>query len=113
MTNVSVQSSSVAKQPSVRGVAHLLAPLDALAASSPSFFRQTGARFGIDGEHYELPRYLFPGPKGADAPIRIAIFAGIHGDEPEGVHAAIQFLKLLETKPEFAAGYAVSVYPIC
>jgi len=113
MTHVSVQSGSVAKQPAVRDIANLLAPLDALAASSPSFFRQTGASFEIDGELYELPRYLFLGPKGGDAPIRIAIFAGIHGDEPEGVHAAIQFLKLLDARPDFAAGYAISVYPIC
>lgn len=96
-----------------RSIANLLSPLDALVATSPSFVRQGGSTFEIDGESYELPRYLFLGPKGGDAPIRIAIFAGIHGDEPEGVHAAIQFLKLLETRPELAAGYALSVYPIC
>ncbi len=96
-----------------RSIADLLAPLDTLAAASPSFVREPSYSFDIDGERYELPRYLFLGPKGGDAPIRIAIFAGIHGDEPEGVHAAVQFLKLLETKPELAAGYALSVYPIC
>jgi protein MpaA len=108
-------SNSIAKKlsPSRRPIADLLAPLDALTASSPSFVRQTSNSFEIDGERYELPRYLFLGPKGGDAPIRIAIFAGIHGDEPEGVHAAIQFLKLLETRPELGTGYALSVYPIC
>ena len=109
-------SNPPAKKPSLsrRSIADLLAPLDALAATSPSFVRQSGSsHFEIDGERYELPRYLFIGPQGGDAPIRIAIFAGIHGDEPEGVHAAVQFLKLLETKPELAAGYALSVYPIC
>ncbi len=59
------------------------------------------------------PRYLFIGPQGGDTPIRIGIFAGIHGDEPEGVHALVQFIKLLEAKPEFAAGYALSIYPVC
>ena len=34
---------------------------------------------------YELPRYLFIGPKGGDDTIRVGLFAGIHGDEPEGV----------------------------
>ena len=62
---------------------------------------------------YTLPRYLFVGPKGGDTPIRIGIFAGIHGDEPEGVRAAVQFLKLLEAKPELATGYYLSVYPVC
>jgi len=60
-----------------------------------------------------LPRYLFVGPTGGDTPIRIGIFAGIHGDEPEGVRAVIQFLKLLEAKPDLAAGYYLSFYPVC
>jgi hypothetical protein len=29
------------------------------------------------------------------------------------VHGTVQFLKLLETRPDLAAGYALSVYPIC
>jgi protein MpaA len=108
-------SNPLAKNPSPsrRSITDLLAPLDALVAASPSFVRQTGSNFEIEGERYDLPRYLFLGPQGGDAPIRIAIFAGIHGDEPEGVHAAVQFLKLLELRPELAAGYALSVYPIC
>jgi predicted deacylase len=56
---------------------------------------------------------LFVGSKGGDTPIRIGIFAGIHGDEPEGVRAAVQFIKLLEAKPELAAGYYLSFYPVC
>src|ERR1700744_4020863 len=99
-----LSSNFIAKHPSRsrRSIADLLAPLDALVAASPSFVRQTGNSFEIAGEQYELPRYLFLGPQGGDAPIRIAIFAGIHGDEPEGVHAAVQFLKLLESRPELA-----------
>ena len=114
-TSVLHSNSTTANQPSPlrRSIADLLAPLDTLVATSPSFVRQTGNSFEIGDERYELPRYLFIGPKGGDAPLRIAVFAGIHGDEPEGTHAAVQFLKLLETRPELAAGYALSVYPIC
>ncbi len=65
------------------------------------------------GETYELPRYLFVGPRGGDTPIRVGIFAGIHGDEPEGVRAVVQFIKLLEAKPELATGYYLSFYPVC
>ena len=72
-----------------------------------------GAWFTCGGESYELPRYLFIGPKGGGDVIRLGLFAGIHGDEPEGVHALIQFLKLLEDKPELATGYCLSVYPVC
>ena len=66
-----------------------------------------------DGQNYVLPRYLFIGPKGGDDAIRVGLFAGIHGDEPEGVHALIQFLSLLGRKPELATGYCLFAYPVC
>lgn len=96
-----------------RSIAELLAPLEKIAASSANLVANHDARFEVNGESYELPRYLFVGPRGGDTPIRIGIFAGIHGDEPEGVHAVVQFIKLLEAKPELAAGYYLSIYPVC
>jgi len=96
-----------------RSVAEVLAPLDEIAAQSPNVVANHDARFEVNGESYGLPRYLFVGPRGGDTPIRIGIFAGIHGDETEGVHALVQFAKLLEAKPELATGYYLSLYPIC
>ena len=96
-----------------RSIGELLAPLDKIAATSPNLVANYEAHFESNGDRYELPRYLFVGPKGGDTPIRIGIFAGIHGDEPEGVHAIVQFIKLLEAKPELAAGYYLSFYPVC
>ena len=96
-----------------RSIAALVAPLDQIAIHSPNLVANYEAKFDADGETYELPRYLFVGPKGGDTPIRIGIFAGIHGDEPEGAHALVQFIKLLEAKPELAAGYYLSLYPVC
>ena len=96
-----------------RSIADLLAPLEKIAETSPNLVANHDARFEVNGESYELPRYLFVGPRGGDTPIRIGIFAGIHGDEPEGVHALIQFIKLLEAKPELATGYYLSFYPVC
>ena len=96
-----------------RSIAELLAPLEQIAANSPNLVANHDARFDVNGETYKLPRYLFVGPRGGDTPIRIGIFAGIHGDEPEGVHALVQFIKLLEARPELAAGYYLSFYPIC
>src|SRR3984885_4289014 len=95
-----------------RSIGELLAPLEKIAATSPNLVANHEAHFESSGERYELPRYLFVGPRGGDTPIRIGIFAGIHGDEPEGSHAIVQFIKLLEAKPEFAAGYCLSFYPI-
>ena len=96
-----------------RSIAELLAPLERIATNSSSLVANHDARFEVDGETYVLPRYLFVGPRGGDTPIRIGIFAGIHGDEPEGVHALVRFIQLLEAKPEIAAGYYLSFYPVC
>jgi hypothetical protein len=94
-------------------IARLLAPLDEIAANSPSLLVNRGAVFESDGKIYELPRYLYIGPRGGDTPLRLGIFAAIHGDEPEGARAIVQFLRVLEAKPELARGYCLSVYPIC
>jgi protein MpaA len=99
--------------PARRSIPELLAPLDQIAMGSASLVANHGAQFRNGGESYELPRYLFIGPKGGDDTIRLGIFAGIHGDEPEGVHALIQFLSMLERKPELATGYCLFIYPVC
>lgn len=97
----------------VRSVADLIAPLETLAAKSSSLVASHDLKFERDGETHVLPRYILLGPKGGDAPIRLGIFAGIHGDEPEGSRAAVLFLKLLELVPDLAAGYSITVYPVC
>jgi protein MpaA len=96
-----------------RSVIDALAPLESLAASSPNLIASRGGRFDIDDESYELPRYFFVGPGCGGDPIRIGLFAGIHGDEPEGVHGLVSFIRLLEEQPELAAGYCLFIYPIC
>lgn len=96
-----------------RSIDELLAPLDAIASNSTNLVANHDARFEIAGESHALPRYLFVGPRGGDTPIRVGIFAGIHGDEPEGVYALVQFIKLLEATPGLAAGYYLSFYPVC
>jgi len=104
---------SAAKAAARRPVAEWLAPLDRLAATTPSLVAKPLGRFEQDGERYEIPRYLFVGNRSGDAPIRIGIFAGIHGDEPEGVRALVQLAQLLESRPEAAAGYCLFLYPVC
>ncbi|HUE37102.1 MAG TPA: succinylglutamate desuccinylase/aspartoacylase family protein [Candidatus Acidoferrum sp.] len=96
-----------------RSIADFLAPLDTIAVQSSNIVVNHDAHFKIGGGTYELPRYLFVGPRGGDAPIHVGIFAGIHGDEPEGSHAIVQFIRLLEARPELATGYCLSFYPLC
>ena len=91
-----------------RSIETLLRPLRQQALLKPDFL---GA-FEVNGEKYSVPRFSFRGTNGAD-PIRIGIFAAIHGDEPAGALAIVQFLLDLAAHPSFAADYQIHAYPVC
>ncbi len=61
----------------------------------------------------EFPRFHFRGPRGGGDAVRIGLFAGIHGDEPAGVHALVRVLSQLHAAPDAATGYELFFYPIC
>ncbi len=84
----------------------VFAQWDALTTLSESLVALPTCRPGLKG-------YLFLGPKGGGEPLRIGVFAGIHGDEPEGVNAMMRLVTLLEAQPELARGYCLFLYPIC
>ena len=86
----------------------MLGPLRALPQLR---FEALGA-FESDGSSWSLPRFTFRGQHGGD-PIRIGIFAGIHGDEPAGTSALVEFLQLLVREPSLADDYLIHAYPIC
>ena len=115
MANHTIQAGPGAGSPELqrRSLPAVLKAVHDLAANSPNLVINSGATFEVDGERYELPRFLFIGPKGGGDPIRLGIFAGLHGDEPDGAHAVVEFIKLLEFQPELASGYCLSLYPIC
>ncbi len=82
------------------------------AGSDHLFYSEIGA-FRHSGEAYALPRFVFLGPGSDDEPVRIGVFAAIHGDEPETAHAAVEFLRRLLKEPDRARGYQIFVYPVC
>ena len=61
----------------------------------------------------QIPRFIFEGPRGGDEPIRIGIFAAIHGDEPATATGLLKFLDLLALSPQLARDFALYCYPIC
>ena len=63
--------------------------------------------------HGTIERFIFDGPHGGGDPIRIAFFAGIHGDEQAGSHAIVEFAKRLVRDPALAEGYQLYLYPVC
>jgi len=69
--------------------------------------------WGVSLDEYTLDQFLFVGPRGGGDYYRVAIFAGIHGDETAGVLAAVRFLQELARRPELARGYEVYLYPLC
>jgi hypothetical protein len=87
-------------------------PLGEIALHSASFIASEPGRFDLAGEVHQIPRYLFLGPKGGTEPLRIGIFAGLHGDEPAASFALLRFARLLEENPEIARGYYLFLYPV-
>lgn len=57
--------------------------------------------FEIDGKPCSIPRFVFRGSNSAD-PIGLGIFAAIHGDEPAGALALVNFLLDLAREPALA-----------
>ena len=65
-----------------------------------------------------IARKLFSGsavlPSRASPSIcNVALFATIHGDEPEGAVAMARLLERLARQPALASGYALFFYPLC
>jgi murein peptide amidase A len=93
-------------------LAALLAPLQAAAARSAELEAHTIGRVPAGDGHHALMRFRFRGPEAGHDPIRIGLFAGVHGDEPAGCAALVHFLLGLVAEPARAAGYDVLVYPV-
>jgi protein MpaA len=91
-----------------RSIPFLLEPLSELSGVR---FEPLGL-FQAGNRQYSLPRFTFCGPNGGD-PIRIGIFATIHGDEPAGALAAIKFLTDMVREPELAESFLLHIYPLC
>lgn len=105
------ETSAAPKEDAVDGV---LARLDALCQASEFFHRSPLEADGNTGHHHcGVALYRFPGPKGGGDPIKLAIFAGIHGDEAAGAHAVVRFVELLAKNPQLARGYDLHFYPVC
>lgn len=96
-----------------RSIQRLLDPLYRLAEKTPSLVVNQSPEFLKDGKAYSIPRFVFTGPKGNIDYLRIGIFAGIHGDEPEGALGLVEFLTELVQNPVLAKGYQVFAYPLC
>jgi hypothetical protein len=94
-------------------IQRLLEPLLDAAKNSEYLVGGSAGEFAVGHEVFQIPRFVFMGPKGGGDTIRLGIFAALHGDEPEGVEALVEFLQELQRAPETARGYHVYAYPVC
>jgi murein peptide amidase A len=90
----------------------LLAPLLALATAGRELTGGVARQFSAVGRNWDLTRFRFAGRHAGHEPIRLALFAGVHGDEPAGCAALVQFLADLARDPQRAAGYDLWIYPV-
>lgn len=68
--------------------------------------------FACEGRRYEIPRIRIAGAYAGHDPIRLGLFAGLHGDEPAGCHALVELAVALLAEPSRAAGYELFIYPV-
>jgi len=114
---LSVKRSTVAQDCSQdqesKSVFGLIEALRQEAEGSEHLHYSEIGKFQHGGQTYALPRFFFLGPGPFDEPVRIGIFAAIHGDEPETAYAALEFIRRLLQEPERARGYQIYIYPVC
>jgi len=91
-----------------RSMQRFLQPLLGTAGVQADFL----GSFDVGRKKYSLPRFAFQGPNSSD-PIRIGVFAAIHGDEPAGALAAVRFLLDVASNPALAENFHLQIYPIC
>jgi hypothetical protein len=64
-----------------------------------------------DAGRYWMPRLIFTRP-GEKPEMKIGIFAGIHGDEPAGILALCDFVRVVEELAVRVRGFELHVYPL-
>jgi murein peptide amidase A len=110
---IAVPSSADAVRAQQNSIQRLLKPLLDLAENSDYLIAGSVGEFLVGDNLFQIPRFTFIGPTGGGDTIRLGVFAAIHGDEPEGSEAVIEFLEKLEENPRLARGYHLYVYPVC
>lgn len=89
----------------------LLAGFRKLSVRSPELLGSLLGEVGRAGERGPLERYTWNGPRGGGDRLKIGLFAGIHGDEPAGGWALLDFAAALLAQPELGEGFEFVFYP--
>jgi hypothetical protein len=96
-----------------RELRKLLLPLLLEVATSPYLIADSIGMWRIGEERFWMPRFIFQRTQQTKHRIKVGIFAGIHGDEPEAVLGLVDLVRALNTRPEVARDYHLFIYPVC
>jgi len=102
---------ALSDQPNV--TQRFLKPLLDAVENSEYLLGGSVGQFTVEHNLFQIPRFIFMGPTGGGDTIRLGIFAGLHGDDPAGAEAIVEFLRELELAPQAARGCHIYAYPIC
>ncbi|MDZ4815408.1 MAG: succinylglutamate desuccinylase/aspartoacylase family protein [Verrucomicrobiota bacterium] len=87
--------------------------IESLCASTPWLGKGSAGSFSFEGKTYDIPRYTFVGPDSHVDPMRVGLFATLHGDEPEALSGLVEWVNELAIDPSPAKGYQLYLYPVC
>lgn len=100
--------------PTAHSIRRTLLPIFRHVVEAPTCWRAESVGFWkVEGERYWMPRLTFQRDPKETPSIKLAIFAGIHGDEPAGVQAIGDLVLALDGLPMMARQYLIHVYPLC
>jgi protein MpaA len=88
-------------------------PFLALAEVCRDVVGTVAGAFEVDAKRYTIPRFVFRGPSRGAIPVRVGLFALLHGNALAGTLGLERLLSLLVAEPVLAAGYELSFYPLC
>jgi murein peptide amidase A len=91
----------------------LLLPLLLEVAASPYLIADSIGMWRVGEERFWIPRFIFQRTQQTKRRIKVGIFAGVHGDEPEAVLGLVDLVNGLNAHPEVARDYHLFVYPMC
>ncbi len=101
---------AVGDRPAVKD---LLMPLMLQVASSSCLKGDSLGFWEYGAARLWLPRFVFQRTHIVKHRIKIGIFAGIHGDEPAGILALMDFVRELDLHPDLGREYLLYLYPLC
>jgi phosphotransferase system HPr (HPr) family protein len=91
----------------------LLLPLLFEVAASPYLIADSIGMWHIGEERFWMPRFIFQRTQRMKRRIKVGLFAGIHGDEPESVFGLVDLVRALNARPEVGRDYQLFIYPMC